>query len=283
MKKEKKMPRSKSVYSINSSDLLNFICSEDKFTSKTALEQIEYLNKYRSRRGLYRWGSTSILDNIINDQPGKTVTFNPIRWQGQPCNPITCRYVGSGDIAYTIRYSVLSFTAGNRLDPDNFNGPIFDFVPNGDAYIERDIKAFLRHGVKTSWGSNAEHDKLLRYLFKQYENAWLDLKRRKVAEIKATLDTDSVNDFIAAKRAQHTQAIMDIAMAVGVLTGKLETYRSRIGSVTAQYEAEKMFQEVESAFRHFNYTQQRNTRRLNKKVRLPGGKNVKKLVDNGEE
>lgn len=283
MKKEKKMPRSKSVFTIDSSDLLNIICSEEKFTSKTTLEQIEYLNKYRSRRGLYRWGSTSILDSVINDQPGRSITFKPIRWQGQPCAPITCRYVGSGDIAFTIRYPVLSFTAGNRLDPDNFSGTIFDFFPNGDTYIERDFKKFLRHGVTTQWGSNSEHDKLFRYLFKQYENAWLDLKRRKVAELKATLDTDSVNDFIAAKRAQHTQAIMDIAMAVGALTGKLETYRSRIGSVTTQGEAEKMFQEVESAFRHFSYTQERNTRRLNKKVRLPGGKNVKKLVDNGEE
>lgn len=281
MKKEKKMPRSKSVFTINSSRLLDSICSEEKFTSKTTLEQVEYLNKYRIRRGLYRWGRNSIMDSVVDDQPGKTVTFNSIRWKGQPCNPITFRWVG-GDIEYTIRYPVLSFTAGNRLDPDNFSGPIFDFVPNGDAYVERSVKGFIRHGVKSQWGSNDEHDKLFRYLFKQYENAWLDLKRRKVAELKATLDTDSVNDFIAAKRAQHTQAIMDIAMAVGALTGKLETYRNRIGSVTTAYEAEKMFNEVEMAFRNFNYVQDRNTKRLNKKVRLPGGKNVKKLVS-GEE
>jgi hypothetical protein len=278
-KKEKKMPRSKSVFTIDSSRLLDSILSEEKFTSKTNLEQIEYLNKYRSRRGLYRWGRNSIMDSVVDDQPGKTVTFNHIRWKGQPCNPITFRYVGAGDIEYSIRYPVQHADA----DPANVSGPIFDFMPDGDAYIERGVKAFLRHGVRSQWGSNDEHDKLFRYLFKQYENAWLDLKRRKVAEIKATLDTDSVNDFIAAKRAQHTQAIMDIAMSVGVLTGKLETYRSRIGSVTTQGEAEKMFQEVESAFRHFNYTQERNTRRLNKNVRLPGGKNVKKLIDNGEE
>lgn len=277
-KKEKKMPRSKSVFTINSSRLLDSILSEEKFTSKTTLEQIEYLNKYRSRRGLYRWGRNSIMDNVIDDQPGKTVTFNPIRWKGQPCNPITFRYVG-GDIQYSIRYPVQSRPG---LDPDSINGVIYDFIPNGDAYIERGVKAFIRHNVRSQWGSNDEHDKLFRYLFKQYENAWLDLKRRKVAELKATLDTDSVNDFIAAKRAQHTQAIMDIAMAVGALTGKLETYRSRIGSVTTAYEAEKMFNEVEMAFRNFNYVQDRNTKRLNKKVRLPGGKNVKKLAS-GEE
>lgn len=277
------MPRSKSVFSITSSKLLDTICSEDKFTSKTTLEQIEFLNKFRSRRGLYRWGATSILDNIIEDQPERTITFNHIKWQGLPCKPITCRYVGGGDVSYSIRYPVTSATTSPYVDADNLKGIIHDFAPNGDIYIERDIKAFLRHGVKSSWGSNAEHDKLFRYLFKQYENAWLDLKRRKVAEIKSTLDTDSVNEFIAAKRAQHTQAIMDIAMTVGALTAKLETYRNRIGSVTTASEAIKMFNEVESSFRHFSFTQDRNTKRLNKKVKLPGGKNVKKLAGNGEE
>lgn len=278
-KKENKMPRSNSVFTISSSRLLDSICSEEKFTSKTGLEQIEYLNKYRSRRGLYRWGRSSIMEAVIDDQPGKTVTFNHIRWKGQPCNPITFRYVG-GDIEYSIRYPVQS---RHGLDPDSINGVIYDFIPNGDAYIERGIKRFLRHGVHSQWGSNDEHDKLFRYLFKQYENAWLDLKRRKVAEIKATLDSDSVNEFVAAKRAQHTQAIMDIAMSVGNLTAKLETYRNRIGSVNTAYEAEKMFEEVEMAFRNFNYIQDRNQKRLNKNVRLPGGKNVKKLAENNPE
>ena len=278
-KKEKKMPRSKSVFTINSSRLLDNILSEDKFTSKTALEQIEYLNKFRSRRGLYRWGRNSIMDSVVDDQPGKTVTFNSIRWKGQPCNPITFRYVG-GEIEYIIRYPVQHLSV---LDPANFSGPIFDFMPDGDAYIERGVKRFLRHGVHSQWGSNDEHDKLYRYLFKQYENAWLDLKRRKVAELKASLDSDSVNEFVAAKRAQHTQAVMDIAMQVAALTAKLETYRNRIGNVTSAREAEEMFTEVDNAFRNFNYTQERNTKRLNKNVKLPGGKRVKQIAENKEE
>ena len=189
------MPRSKSVFSITSSKLLDTICSEDKFTSKTSLEQIEFLNKFRSRRGLYRWGATSILDNLIDDQPGRTITFNHINWKG-PCNPITCRFVGAGDVIYSIRYPINSTSTFPYVDADNLKGRIHDFVPNGDVYIERDIKAFLRHGVTSQWGSNSDHDKFFRYLFKQYENAWLTLKRNKVVELKATLDTDSVNEFI---------------------------------------------------------------------------------------
>ena len=271
---------SKTVFKINQSNLLDRLTSEPSFKSKTILEQIEFLNRYRARNGLRRWGRDSILDTIIDDQSGRSITFNPGRWTGLPCNPITCRYVGVSDINYTIRYPVKNCPG---LDADNFNGRTLDFIPDGDAYIERDIKAFLRHNSKTSWAHNSDHDKLFKYLLNQYLNAWLDLKHRKVLELKTTIDTDSVNEFIAAKRAQHTQAIMDIAMAVGALTGKLETYRNRIGNVTTAYEAEKMFAEVESAFRHFHYTQERNAKRLNKKVRLPGGKSVKKFVESDKE
>lgn len=267
----------KSVFKIDHSNLLDKICSEEKFTEKTILEQIEYLNKFRSRRGLYRWGGNSIMDNLIDDQPGRTLTFENIKWANQTVSSISFRYVNS-DIGHVIRYPINYET--NSL---NHNDPIPAFIANGRAYAERPVRNFLRYNVSNTWGSNADHDKLFRYLYKQYENAWLDLKRRKVAELKATIDSDSVNEFVAAKRAQHTQAVMDIAMAVGALTGKLETYRNRIGNVTSASEAEKMFEEVENAFRNFSYTQERNTKRLNKNVKLPGGKRVKQIAENKEE
>lgn len=274
----------KSVFKIDHSNLLDKICSEVKFTEKTILDQIEYLNKFRlhSRRGLYRWGGNSIMDNIIDDQPGRTINFVNIKWDNHTVavytvSSITFRYVNS-EVGYVIRYPINA--SRNSLD---HNGPVMAFVPNGNAYAERPVRNFLRYNVANAWDSNADHDKIFRYLYKQYENAWLDLKRRKVAELKASLDSDSVNEFVAAKRAQHTQAVMDIAMAVGALTGKLETYRNRIGNVTSASEAEKMFEEVENAFRNFSYTQKRNTKRLNKNVKLPGGKRVKQIAENKVE
>lgn len=268
---------SKSVFKIDHSNLLDKICSEVKFTEKTTLEQIEYLNKFRSRRGLYRWGGNSIMDNVIDDQPGRTINFVNIKWGNYTVSSITFRYVNS-EVGHVIRYPINA--SMNSLD---HNSPVMAFVPNGNAYAERPVRNFLRYNVANAWGSNADHDKIFRYLYKQYENAWLDLKRRKVAELKASLDSDSVNEFVAAKRAQHTQAVMDIAMQVAALTAKLETYRNRIGNVTSAREAEEMFTEVDNAFRNFNYTQERNTKRLNKNVKLPGGKRVKQIAENKEE
>ena len=275
--KKKENNMSKSVFKIDHSNLLDKICSEVKFTEKTTLEQIEYLNKFRSRRGLYRWGGNSIMDNIIDDQPGRTINFVNIKWGNHTVSSITFRYVNS-EVGHVIRYPINA--SMNSLD---HNSPVMAFVPNGNAYAERPVRNFLRYNVANAWGSNADHDKIFRYLYKQYENAWLDLKRRKVAELKASLDSDSVNEFVAAKRAQHTQAVMDIAMQVAALTAKLETYRNRIGNVTSAREAEEMFTEVDNAFRNFNYTQERNTKRLNKNVKLPGGKRVKQIAENKEE
>lgn len=267
----------KSIFKIDNSNLLERICSEEKFTSKTTLEQIEYLNKFRSRRGLYRWGGNSIMDHLIDDQPGRTLTFENIKWANHTISSVTFRYVNS-NIGHVIRYPVNSST--NSFNHDD---PVIAFAPNGMAYAERPVRNFLRYNVTNTWGSNTDHDKFFRYLYKQYENAWLDLKRRRVAELKATLDSDSVNEFVMAKRAQHTQAIMDIAMQVGNLTAKLETYRNRIGSVHTAYEAEKMFEEVNIAFQNFNYTQERNQKRLNSDVRIPGGKKVKEIAKKGGE
>ena len=275
MKKENNMP--KSIFKIDNSNLLERICSEEKFTSKTTLEQIEYLNKFRSRRGLYRWGGNSIMDHLIDDQAGRTLTFENIKWGNHTINSVTFRYVNS-NVGHVIRYPINSSTKSF-----NHDDPVIAFAPNGMAYAERPVRNFLRYNVTNTWGSNTEHDKLYRYLYKQYENAWLDLKRRRVAELKATLDSDSVNEFVMAKRAQHTQAIMDIAMQVGNLTAKLETYRNRIGSVHTAYEAEKMFEEVNIAFQNFNYTQERNQKRLNSDVRIPGGKKVKEIAKKGGE
>ena len=275
--KKKENNMSKSVFKIDHSNLLDKICSEVKFTEKTTLEQIEYLNKFRSRRGLYRWGGNSIMDNIIDDQPGRTLNFVNIKWGNHTVSSVTFRYVNS-EVGHVIRYPINA--SMNSLD---HNSPVMAFVPNGNAYAERPVRNFLRYNVANAWGSNADHDKIFRYLYKQYENAWLDLKRRKVAELKASLDSDSVNEFVAAKRAQHTQAVMDIAMQVAALTAKLETYRNRIGNVTSAREAEEMFTEVDNAFRNFNYTQERNTKRLNKNVKLPGGKRVKQIAENKEE
>lgn len=266
---------------ITSSKLLDQLCSSTKFTSKTTLDQIDFLNRYRSRRSFYRYGAYSIMDNIVEDQPNLTLTFDKLTWGGKLCNPISFRF-HSNDVGFLIRYPVKDqgYTAA---DLNDISLSVIPWDPHGEQTAERPVREFMRYGVRSQWGSNEEYNKLFMQMRGQYENAWLDLKRRKVAELKASLDSDSVNEFVAAKRAEHTQAIMDIAIAVGTLTAKLETYRNRIGSVNTAYEAEKMFSEVEMAFRSFNYVQERNAKRLNKNVKIPGGKKVKVLTEKKEE
>lgn len=265
---------------INSSNLLNQICNDINFTQKTTLAQIEYLNKYRARRRLYRYGSYSVIDNILEDQPTLTLTFDKIGWGGKICKPISFRF-HSPDVGFLIRYPVNGLNYANAT-LDDISSAVIPWEPQGEHTAERSVREFIRYGVKNQWGTNEEYSKLLKLLRKQYENAWLDLKRRKVAELKATLDGDSINEFIAVKNAEKTQAIMDIAMAVGALNAKLETYRNRIGGVTTTYEAEKMFSEVDTAFRALMYTQERNKRRLNTKTRIPGGKKVKAMTEKKE-
>lgn len=278
--KEKKMSKKNSLY-ITTSELLDQICSSAKFTAMTTLDQIDHLNRYRCRRSFYRYGSYSVLDNIIEDQPNRTLTFDRISWGGKPCKPISFRF-HSNDVGYLIRYPVNAHGYSAEV-LNGYNQSIIPWDPQGEQTAERAVREFVRYGVKSQWGSNEEYNKLFKLLRKQYEDAWLDLKRRKVSELKATLDGDSVSEFIAAKSAEKTQAIMDIAMAVGALNAKLETYRNRIGGVSTTYEAEKMFNEVDTAFRALMYTQERNKRRLNTKARIPGGKRVKAMAEKKEE
>jgi hypothetical protein len=122
--------------------------------------------------------------------------------------------------------------------------------------------------------------KLLKILKQQYANAWLKLKHRKVAELKKSLDVDSINDYVAARKAEKTQAIMDIAMAISSLTAKLETFRNRIGNISSAMEAKKLFSEAENTFYTLRNVHNRNLRRLNDKTRIPGGAKTKKVIEN---
>lgn len=276
---------------ITTSELLNQVWSSPKFTAMTTLDKIDYLNRYRRHRNFYRYGLSSYqdMDNIITavigDQPNRTLTFeHRIYLGGKLCKPISFRF-HSNDVGYLIRYPVNAHGYSAK-DLNDYNQSIIPLDPQGEQTAERVVREFIRSGVTSSkgyWALNEEYNNLFKLLRKQYEDAWLDLKRRQVSELKATLDRDSVSEFIAAKSAEKTQAIMDIAMAVGALNAKLETYRKRIGDVSTTYEAEKMFNEVDTAFRALMYTQERNKRRLNTKARIPGGKRVKAMAVKKEE
>lgn len=280
MKKEKEMARSnnKSSFTIDSSVILDNLFKEAKFANMSTLQKIEYLNKLRVKRRLYGYGQ-NMMDYMINDQPGRHITFNNFKDNaGIPSRPISL-YWSFDYNDYLIEYPVLAAPAELLNDP---NKPVVPYEGQGQHIAIRRVHDFLRYGVGTSWGTNEAYARLFKRLRYQYESAWLNLKRRKVAELKATLDGDSVSEFIAAKRAEKTQAIMDIAMSVASLTAKLETYRNRIGSVTNVREAEKMFDEVHNQFQNLTYVQSRNQKRLNTEVRIPGGARVKRLAETDE-
>ncbi len=281
MKKEKKMPRKKKnnlPLSIDMSKNLDEHMKATRFTEKTTLGKIEYLNKLRAKNRYYGYGG-SLMDNIIDDQYRAGITFNHVvDSQGIPGRPLHFFWDGNHQ-AYMIRYPVNAPESEFLTNPDK---PVVPYAPNGSSYAVRKIADWTRYDVKNSWGSNEQYYGVLKRLKHQYERAWLDLKRRKVAELKATLDGESVSDYVAQKRAEKTQAIMDIAMAISALSAKLETYRNRIGNVSTVSEANTLFGDAEAHFRALSYVHGRNVRRLNDKTRIPGGARVKRLADNGE-
>ena len=281
MKKEKEMPRKKKnnlPLSIDMSKNLDEHMKATRFTEKTTLGKIEYLNKLRAKNRYYGYGGT-LMDNVIADQYQAGITFNHVVDQrGVPGRPLHFFWDGNYQ-AYMIRYPVNAPDSDFLTDPEK---PVVPYVPDGSNYAVRRISDWLRYDVKNSWGTNDQYQGVLKRLKHQYERAWLDLKRRKVSELKATLDGESVSDYVAQKRAEKTQAIMDIAMAISALSAKLETYRNRIGTVSTVIEANTLFCEAENHFRALNYVHNRNVKRLSDKTRIPGGARVKRLADNGE-
>lgn len=281
MKKEKKMPRTKKntlPLVINRSKSLDDHMNHQRFTEKTTLGKIEYLNKLRAKNRYYGYGQT-IMDKLIEDQYDTSITFNHVvDHQGVPGRPLHF-FWDANHRAYMIKYPVNAPESESLIDP---NKPVVAYAPNGDNYAIRRIADWLRFEVKNSWGNNEYHSGIVKRLKFQYERAWLDLKRRKVAELKATLDGESVTDYVAQKRAEKTQAIMDIAMGISALNAKLETYRNRIGTVTSASEANQLFMEAENHFRALTYIHNHNVKRLNDRTRIPGGARVKRLAENKE-
>lgn len=259
-------------FSITSSVYLDRIMTENSFTSKTVLEQIDYLNRLRFRNSGRRYSYGVMVDQYISDQSNMSLEFNNLIFLGQKVNsPIDIWY----DVNKNLHF--IRYPASTKKDSNS----VFGFDPNGKLCIECNIKDFLRYDCKNTWMVNELHKKLLMLLRGLYENAWLKLKREKVRELKSKLDSSSVEEFLAAKRVAKTQAIMNIAMAIGALTGKLETYQKNISSVDSPVKAYRMFSEVESAWREFSMTQDANQKRLNSDPKIPGGKAVKKLVTTG--
>lgn len=264
---------------INSSNLLNDICSRDSFKEKTTLDQIEFLNRYRARTKFWLYSNT-LLDAIVRDQPNQSLTYDNVVFNGQQHKTIYFRFEIS---KLVIRYPVDMSLINKESYLNDLGGTIIPLQPRGNAYAERYAESFLRWDTKNSWSLNEQHSKFFKLLRNIYLDAWLELKRQKVQELKGSLNSESVNEFIAARRAEKTQAIMDIAMHIANLTAKLETYRSRIGNVHTVHEAEKMYSEVEKAIQGLQYTQERNKKRLNTATKIPGGKKVKSLTEKKEE
>jgi len=277
MPSTKKTNKNNLPLTIDSSKYLEDLFNSQIFTEKTTLDKIDYLNKLRYSRYYY---GTTMIDKIVDDQYRRSITFNHIvDTCGVPCSPLYFFWDANYQTTM-IRYPVDALTLSYRLDDTDKSA--LTYSPNSQTYATRKVSDWLRYGTTDSWSNNGAYVAILNRLKSQYDRAWLNLKRRKVAELKATLDGESVGDYVAQKRAEKTQAIMNIAMSVSNLTAKLETYRNRIGSITNVADAKNLFSEVENAFQSLSGVQYRNVKRLNVDARIPGGARVKRLADNGK-
>ena len=270
------MARKKNIlpFVIERSKTLDELINSSKFSNKTTLEKIDTLNKFRYKN-YYSYNSYGF-NNLIEDQYCQNIAFNHVFDEsGIPAKPL---YFFKDNIThqYMVKYAV---DAANSELLTDIQKPAIPYSPHGNNYAIRPIEIWLRADANR-WNCNERHMKLLKILKQQYANAWLELKRRKVAELKRSLDVDSINDYVAARKAEKTQAIMDIAMAISSLTAKLETFRNRIGNISSAMEANKLFSEAENTFYTLRNVHNRNLRRLNDKTRIPGGAKTKKVIEN---
>jgi hypothetical protein len=240
----------------------------DKLTTqeKTTLEKIDYLNKLRLNRRFYGWGR-NLVDNMVNDQPSRSLTFEGFIHRGQISSPVKL-YWDNDYQSVMIDYPTIST---NSSPPP--------YVPNGSIRFQTTFGTFITFGQVNKWSLNSEYESLIKQFRKAYAEAWLNLKRKKVNELKNSLDSDSINEFIAVKRAIKTQAIIEINIQTATLMSKLENYQRNISTITNPAEANSLFNEVETLMIKLKYMHERNVSKLNNNPRIPGGKKVKNLIN----
>lgn len=260
-------------FEIQHSLYLNQFVSQLNISQKTILEKIDQLNKLRPTRKFRGYGRT-IVDYIIEDQPNREIDFCNFTFQNETSKPIKLFY--SQDLLdYAIEYPTDKNTVSLGHCPN--------YVPRGNIQVSVAIKAFSASGVSNSWGHNERNVSILRALREQYSQAWLRLKRRVIVDLKKQLDSESVDEFFAVKKAAKTQAVMNIAITAGSLMSKIENYRANIGNVQNVVDANVLFNEVELLMGKLRYTHMVNVRALNNNPRIPGGKSVKNLKKSTDE
>lgn len=257
------------TFNITESLYLNELMTSERYINSSLLDKIDFLNRARSSKRFWSYG-INWFSKIIEDQPSKKIAFQGLIWKGKTCADILLYKDTRGE--YMIQYP----TNTELSSPDNTDGPVLVFEPEGKTIVNRHLSRFNEHGQsshRSNMYQNTEHNKFLRYLKSVYEWGWLELKRTKVDELKKSIDKTSVEEYRAARRANRTVAVMKLGQISANLFAAVETYRKSIPNISSGKEAEQLLSQIEKAFYSLRSEQARiRWIDIEHKKRLPGGK-----------
>jgi len=250
---------------INESIFLNEILASEKYQNSSLIGRIDILNHVRTSRAFYGWGHVFI-KKIIEDAPSKRIDFLNLHWKQHSSLDISLFKDTLGN--YIIEYPTES---GSVTDPENISGACSP-LGSGPLRICRKIENFSNF---TNRGfQNNENLKFFRYLRAMYNEAWLELKRNVVKELKKSVDRNSITEYYDAKKADKTVAIMAMAKSINSLLNSIEGYRDSMAGASAE-SAHNAFTAIEKNFFTFRAEHNRiDWNALHPRKRIPGGKKV---------
>lgn len=266
------------VLKITESYFLSEILSSEKYLNSSLIGKIDLLNHVRTSRAWFGWGHNTI-KKVIEDQPSKKIQYKNLNWKTYKSLDVTLYRDTSGNyiIEYPINQSDSAFA-----DRDNLSGPLFSIGTDGGGTVKRTIEKFCSY--PTTGYHSTENTKFIRYLRSIYNESWLDLKRKVVADLKKSIDNDSIAEYLDSKKADRTVAIMKMAKSINNLLSSVEAYKQSIPNVLNEKEADNLLKTVERYFYTLRLDHNRiNWNSINPKKKIPGGKKVMKVLQDIEE
>lgn len=111
-----------------------------------------------------------------------------------------------------------------------------------------------------------------------YITAWNNLKKQTIADLRSSIDENSIEEWKAEKEAARTSAVVQMAMAAGKLKDELESYQKQIIDVQSMAAAEKLADRIDSSANSFLYLRRKLAVSLKASFKVPAKKTVDKCM-----
>lgn len=139
------------------------------------------------------------------------------------------------------------------------------------------------------WGYNssryerlANHSVVQQFLGLLFD-AILDVRKKEILRLRKSLGTEDLAAFQAAKEAERTSAMIELAMAAGKLMSELEAYQKNIISVDSLDSAQKLASKIESSMQSFQILKHSSYTKLRKHFKPSAAKTVARLMKSEEK